>query len=179
MKLIHLPTGETAEWSEGIAKEWLKDRPDIYIRAELPEYWRVEGYDKSWDYFGMSKNFKHLGVNEIGKWGSDTAKLSEAEISRAEFEHHIYNPWKAKQSKASGITSGDYRKLEFEDLRMEAEKMGFELVRKPIEWETDTHAFVINQRGVDITDKADDEGVFINDYHFETLIEKYNQFKNI
>jgi hypothetical protein len=59
--------------------------------------------------------------------------------------------------------------------------MGYELVRKPkepMEWVCEGHAFLINDNGVDITDRADDEGVFLDFYQIETLIEKYNQFKS-
>jgi hypothetical protein len=107
MKLIHLPTGEETEHPNYAAELLLAQYPAEYIRAKLPEYWRVEGYDKSWEYMeGINKekptknwewvsNKSIHGPTFVNGFDSDTIwpkKLPK--ISRAEFELHIYNPWK-------------------------------------------------------------------------------------
>lgn len=102
MHYIHIPTGE------------IYDKPyqtnlDIndFIRA-LPEYWRVEGYDKSlewakyqpaydpsehrWDFVTNKK-----GRNVFDRQISDVTFMQLPQISRAEFEYYIYNPWKGQE----------------------------------------------------------------------------------
>jgi len=99
MQYIHVPTGV------------LYDHPyltnlDIndFIRAKLPEYWRVEGYDKSWEWFELDylqhrDGWVYFNSNKLltkGCCETNSVIYNDAEcISRAEFEYHIYNPWKA------------------------------------------------------------------------------------
>jgi hypothetical protein len=242
MKLIHLPTGEELDYGPNIAEAVLNAFPTEFIRAKLPKYWRVEGYDKSWEYMeGINKekptknwewvsNKSIHGPTFVNGFDSDTIwpkKLPK--ISRAEFEYHIYNRWKRVKDEMAQMEKGisnirlneqlemsdvdrsawktpsplykhmaenhnvtllaseesDIEQIVLNDidtLKQQAEKMGYELVRKPkepMEWVCESHAFLINDNGIDITDRADDEGVFLDFYQIETLIEKYNQFKNI
>jgi hypothetical protein len=111
MKLIHVPTGEEREYSPNIAAATLKAFPHEYIRAELPQYWRVGGYEKSWEWLkeigdthGMIwpfvcnydedyPNEKAIGFNETA-----INLVQIPQISRAEFEYHIYKPWKDDKS---------------------------------------------------------------------------------
>jgi hypothetical protein len=152
---------------------------------------------KNWEW--VSNKSIH-GPKFVNGFDSDTIwpkKLPK--ISRAEFELHIYNPWKRVKDEMaqlekdmSGVFKNGIKYITvapieapieptIEYLKQQAEKMGYELVRKPkepMEWVCEGHAFLINDNGVDITDRADDEGVFLDFYQIETLIEKYNQFKS-
>lgn len=111
-KLIHLPTGEELYWSDKHAQLALKSDSNDYIRAELPEHWRVEGYDKSWEWFGNIFHLKFVGIDKNGDhWGANDFCEYYPEISRAEFEYHIYNPW--KEGKYAG-TFGNENRIEDE-----------------------------------------------------------------
>lgn len=119
MKLIHLPTGETSEEKHQPYK-LLNKYPERYIRAELPEHWRVERYDKSWEWlelndcdFDLRKdwewvyfNWNKIAIKGCCQHGSLIYKDTK-EISRAEFEYHIYNPW--KEGKYAGIFGNENR----------------------------------------------------------------------
>jgi hypothetical protein len=96
MKLIHLPTGEVENHSLHIADALLAHKNSQYIRAELPEYWRVEGYLLSfeWQAAHSETSLNDLFVVNHKAFSIDGIE----EISRAEFKHHIYNPWKAEKS---------------------------------------------------------------------------------
>jgi hypothetical protein len=106
MKLIHLPTGETKEYGHFAAEMTLADYPTEYIRAELPQYWQVEGYDKSWEWAELEDPtermawvyFNWAGILNKGCCEMDSGVYKTTQpISIAEFEHHIYNPWKARE----------------------------------------------------------------------------------
>lgn len=178
MKLIHLPTGEEFKVSDELTYY-----SDDFIRAEIPEYFRVEGYDKSWEWSGnQGMQWSWVIYDRKGFYIADNCKNLE-EISRAEFEHHIYNPWKREQLKATGITSEDYRKLELEDLRVEAEKMGYELVRKHKDVSWCGHKLWLNysfknQDGgwvLHIGCPDTREGIQMPEEDIPTLIEKWNE----
>jgi hypothetical protein len=96
MKYIHLPTGKEIAAEKDVANEMLESYPKTYIRAELPKYWRVEGYSLSFEW--AKANRKTTSQNSLFVV-NHVAKLIVGieEISRAEFEYHIYNPWKAKK----------------------------------------------------------------------------------
>jgi hypothetical protein len=105
MKYIHVPTGVLYDQIHFTNLD-IND----FIRAELPEYWRVEGYDKSWEWasaiikqsldrmYQWLSNKSTYGKGYVNAFDSecvypDTMQIPQ--ISRAEFEYHIYNPWKA------------------------------------------------------------------------------------
>lgn len=182
MRLIHLPSGEKHELSEAYLNAVLKS--NYYIRTTLPEYWRVEGYDKSlewakyqpaydpsehrWDFVTNKK-----GRNVFDRQISDVTFMQLPQISRAEFEYHIYNPWREGQAQ---LDMSDIDKL-----RQQAEKMGYELVRKEkdmIEWETEHNAFKLIDAGLWIKNLDDDERIFLENHEFDILIEKHNQFSS-
>ena len=109
MKLIHLPTGEKLQGQFDFER-LLKDFPEMYIRSELPEHWRVEGYDKSWEWlelndFDIRKDWEwvYFDSNKIQKKGccqhGSVIYKESTQISRTEFECHIYNPWRQGQVK--------------------------------------------------------------------------------
>jgi len=111
MKLIHLPTGNTLSLEKTPAwKAMLADHPQVYIRSELPKHWRVEGYDKSWEWLfkkPWSSETKWEWVSNI-RLGTILAEASAGfntshpmsnklpQISRAEFEYHVYDRWKMR-----------------------------------------------------------------------------------
>jgi hypothetical protein len=241
MKLIHLPTGEETEHPNYAAELLLAQYPAEYIRAKLPEYWRVEGYDKSWEYMeGINKekptknwelvsNKSIHGPTFVNGFDSDTIwpkKLPK--ISRAEFELHIYNRWKRVKDEMAQLEKGisnsrlneelemsdvdrsawktpsplykhmaenhnvtllgseenDIKQIVLNDIeyiKQQAEKMGYELVRKPkkaIGWELGENTYKLDESGVSIKDQSDDHSVWVENPEIETLIEKYNQFKS-
>jgi hypothetical protein len=277
MKLIHLPTGEVENHSLHIADALLAHKNSQYIRAELPQYWRVEGYENSWEWFGCPVHLGFVGIDKQGEhWASNDFHQDYPQISRAEFEYHIYNPWKAqketdfplsigldaqqkkekieevnqqferigygkiidfklydkkltdnelveitRQTKMPwavdptdgiikpvssfsepfspsplykhmaenhnvtllGSEENDIKQIVLNDLdtlKQQAEKMGYELVKKtkkPLEFECDWNKYLIYTDAVTISDKEDGHTVEVINDDFDTLIEKYKQFK--
>lgn len=103
MKLIHLPTGEIVTKHSKVKMKSILNST-IYIRAELPEHWRVEGYDKSWEW-AQTDVAKHYDVTSDKRLCHASILFEGVEvITRAEFEYHIYNPWKEGQSKQDPFT---------------------------------------------------------------------------
>lgn len=109
MKLIHLPSETVSNYDEKSAKTLLNSAQADYIRFTIPQYWKVEGYDKSWEWAtpegvkckeGEYMEYDMVAYNKFGYNNSACHKPNLPLISRAEFEYHIYNPWKAKQGKA-------------------------------------------------------------------------------
>jgi hypothetical protein len=108
MKLIHLPTGEVENHSLHIADALLAHKNSQYIRAELPQYWRVEGYENSWEWMDEVRESQRpenwLFVTNTSERKADgfSSKyyhlINLPLISKAEFEYHIYNPWKDGKS---------------------------------------------------------------------------------
>jgi hypothetical protein len=199
MKLIHLPTGE--EWKFSInrnAEFSLTNYPDVFIRAELPEHWRVEGYDKSWEWMEKEPNAsgtkwewvsnqsvftKEDSIDGFKSSNMEGMKLSK--ISRAEFEYHIYNPWKEKQEDKQEMAELDALEIQateninLDTLKQQAEKMGYELVQKTIKWHMGGLAFTLYMDGdCMIEDKIEDESFRVSFKMAQEIIEKYNQFKN-
>jgi hypothetical protein len=265
MKLIHLPTGEETEHPNYAAELLMAQYPAEYIRAELSQYWRVEGYDKSFDWFEMmvgrqpnDSRYQWI-TNKCSKsikadaFFSSHGQLTQLpQISRAEFEHHIYNRWKKVQDGMSQLEKGiansrlneqldmsDVDKLreaaekehkftslltkdlignpatpyiktnstntadcdlskplineqdllsantpiryDLETLKQQAEKMGYELVRKPkepVEWRSNENRYSLKENELYISSFKRGTSVILDTPEIETLIEKYNQFKS-
>ena len=98
MKYIHVPTGKLYE-NIHLTNLNIND----FIRAELPKHWQVEGYKKSWEW--VKDDWRIAGITNPKEYNVCNGKgfchhsgnIEDLEfISRAEFEYHIYNPWKAK-----------------------------------------------------------------------------------
>jgi hypothetical protein len=117
MKLIHLPTMREKDFSNDLAEALLKEPKSGYIRAELPQYWRVEGYIKSWGYLCVKENKVLINCLELNWVGYDGIKVEGYSnghpvtrdmeiISRAEFEYHFYNPWKKVQGGMAQLEKG-------------------------------------------------------------------------
>ena len=196
MKLIELPMGQKHEINDIDASHFLRKWPSRFIRAELPEYWRVEGYDKSWEYAQVfcnpdSKNwvgYHHaIGLDVYDNGHPFTADMMV--ISRAEFEYHIYNHCKKVQDGMNELQRGIEKsrlnqQLDMSDidtLKQQAEKMGYELVRKEAEWVGDNFNFDLSKESLVITSLPtsfrSDIKITLTQHELETLIEKYNQFK--
>jgi hypothetical protein len=146
MKLIHLPTGKERDYEPNIAEAGLNTFPNEFIRAELPQYWRVEGYEKSWGYLCVKENKVLINCLELNWVGYDGIKVEGYSnghpvtrdmeiISRAEFEYHIYNPWKKVQDEMAQLEKGISNsrlneQLDMSDIidkiREKAGKMGYE-----------------------------------------------------
>jgi hypothetical protein len=99
MKYIHVPTGVLYD-EPHLSKLDIND----FIRAELPEHWQIEGYNKSWEWAETEwniagiKNAKGYNVFKHKGFCHHSGNIEEVGfISRAEFEYHIYNPWKAEK----------------------------------------------------------------------------------
>lgn len=175
MKLIHLPTGEIYE--EKIQPYKLLNKyPDNYIRAELPEYWRVEGYDKSlewakyqpaydpsehpWDFVTNKK-----GRNVFDKECSDVTFMQLTQISRAEFEYHVYNLWREGQAPKPTLA----------EIILQAKTLyGVDLVTKPAEeteivFEIRQHKIAVNSDTLLIRDMMDREAVLITREDFDMI----------
>ena len=113
MKLIHLPSETVSNYDEKSAKTLLNSAQADYIRSTIPEHWRVEGYDKGWEWANANsetqdkkewdwvsnKSLRSKKIANAFFEGNILQKQTQL-IFRAEFEYHIYNPWKAKQGKA-------------------------------------------------------------------------------
>lgn len=251
MKIIDLVEMAWFDFTADYCDKLMKKQPDRFIRAELPEFWRVEGYEKSWEWL-FDKPWQPRDTN--WEWVSNLIVCSQKkgydgfnsshkqgmqlpQISRAEFEYHIYNPWKRgievmkaveediKKSRLNEQSEQDLQMLseakqEFQQveqsafkpselysymaenhnvtllgseeaeineivfknidtIKQQAERMGYELVRKVIKWESTHHKFKMETDWVNITDKEDDKTVCLNPTEIETLIKKYNEFKSI
>jgi hypothetical protein len=200
MKLIHLPTGEETEHPNYAAELLMAQYPAEYIRAELSQYWRVEGYDKSFDWFEMmvgrqpnDSRYQWI-TNKCSKsikadafFSSHGQLMQLPQISRAEFEHHIYNRWKKVQDGMSQLEKGISNSRlneqpdmsDLDTLKQQAEKMGYELVRKEklMCWVAGENGYQLDATGLKISD-AYGECVWLDTPEIETLIEKYNQFKS-
>jgi len=187
MKLIHLPTNKEIAAEKDVANEMLESYPKTYIRAELPKQWRVERYDKSWEYglacyATMNCDWIYNGYNP-----------EEPKISRAEFEHHIYNPWKKEQTKEI-IKKYMSQPIimtftpDLQSLKQQAEAMGYELVRKKEgekRWESEDYQFCFynDELSCCIVDKTDGHDIVLDREEITQLIkevghiiEKYEEF---
>ena len=111
MKYIHVPTGLFYD-EPHLSKLDIND----FVLSELPKYWRVEGYRKSWEWANALSETKDnkewdwvsnklLRSKEIANAffeGNILQKQTQV-ISRAAFEYHIYNPWKGKRSDTTDV----------------------------------------------------------------------------
>ena len=202
MKLIHLPTNKEIAAEKDVANEMLESYPKTYIRAELPEYWRVEGYDKSWEWAtpegvkceeGKYIEYDVVAYNKFGYNHSACHTPNLPEISRAEFEHHIYKTWMEQQEEEI-IKKYMSQPIimtftpDLQSLKQQAEAMGYELVRKKEgekRWESEDNQFCFynDELSCCIVDKTDGHDIVLDREEITQLIkevghiiEKYEEF---
>jgi hypothetical protein len=198
MELIHLPTGQR----HNLPTLWeaaLHDYPDIYIRAELPEYWRVEGYDKGWEWFENNLGRIPFAIEYdwisncdgnkkgINAWDSACKHMMHIDqISRAEFEYHIYNHWKREQGKAREYDSPIINELLAEAdldglnaLKKKAKELGYTLVKEdPSEWVVGRNRYFYEDDYLRIKDIEDGEYVYIQEDDLDEVIQKIQSIRN-
>ena len=194
MKLIHLPTGQI----HNLPTLWeaaLQDYPDKYIRATIPEYWKVEGYDKSWEWAtpegvkckeGECMEYDMIAYNKFGYNNSACHKPNLPEISRAEFEYHIYLPWKKRKGKAREYDSPIINELLTEvdldglnALKKKAKELGYTLVKEdPSEWVVGRNKYFYEDDYLRIQDIEDGEYVYIQEDDLDEVIQKIQSIRN-